>query len=300
MDTQHLTAFIAVAEHHSFTLAAQQLAIGQSAVSKRIAALEQHLGQILFDRLGRQVVLTEAGHALLPKAKAALHTINEALDTISAHSTHVRGPLRIATSHHIGIHRLPTVLKHFIKRFPEVHLSLSFLDSEQAVEAITQGVFDLAFVALAENILEDPIHPIQHQKVWQDELHFVCGKEHPLAQRNDRVGHNHPPVTLEAVSQYPAIMPGRQTQTTQLTQRIFQQAGQSLDITMTTNHLDAIHMLISLGLGWSVLPKSLVSETTNIIPLVEAPLKRHLGCIYPRNRTLTTAARAMLELLRQA
>lgn len=133
------------------------------------------------------------------------------------------------------------------------------------------------------------MHPLQHQVAWQDPLVFVCGRQHPLAQ-NKRF-------QLKRLSQYAAILPDHHTYTTQLVQRLFHQHDLSLDITMTTNHLDAIKMMISVGLGWSVLPRSLLSS--DIVELPEKyALNRTLGCIYRRGKTLKQAARAMLLMLR--
>ena len=78
MDTQALTAFLAVAESGSFSTAAERLFLTQPAVSKRIAQLEQQLGTRLFDRVGRRIRLTEAGEALLPRARQGLLDLEDA------------------------------------------------------------------------------------------------------------------------------------------------------------------------------------------------------------------------------
>ena len=104
-----------VAETGSFSLAAEKLHLTQPAVSKRVALLEEQLGTGLLDRIGRNISLTEAGQALLPHALAVQRELDAAQQSVRDLSGAVAGRLRIATSHHIGLHRLPPVLSAFSK-----------------------------------------------------------------------------------------------------------------------------------------------------------------------------------------
>ena len=104
MDTHALLAFIAVAETGSFSLAAERLNLTQPAVSKRVAALERHLGARLFDRIGRRVDTTEAGQALLPRAGKILREIAETERSLRDLDGSVGGRLAIGTSHHVYHH----------------------------------------------------------------------------------------------------------------------------------------------------------------------------------------------------
>lgn len=286
MDTQHLQAFVAIAETGSFSAAAERLYLTQPAVSKRIAILEEQLHCALFDRVGRQVSLTQAGLSLLPKAKNILQEVAAARRAIVDLSGEVRGKLSIATSHHIGLHRLPPYLRDFSHRYPEVKLDLHFLDSEQAYQEILQGRFELAVITLAQE--EDG--RIAADRIWQDELRFVVGKNHPLAQTTN--------MELADLTPYQAIMPDTNTYTTRLIKALFDHQQQPLDITMVTNHLDTIKMMVSIGLGWAVLPQSMIDQDLRVLQVKHPPLTRALGCIYHRQRSLNNAARAFLELLK--
>ena len=109
MDLANLNAFIAIAEAGSFSEAAERLHLTQPAVSKRIAGLEQQLDTRLFDRLGREVSLTEAGRALLPRAYQILYVLDDTRRALTNLNGEVSGRLTLATSHHIGLHRLPAL-----------------------------------------------------------------------------------------------------------------------------------------------------------------------------------------------
>ena len=132
MDIQSIQAFLSVSETGSFSRAADTLFLTQPAISKRIRSLEQSLGVALFDRIGKSVRLTEAGHALIPCCRRIVAEIAESERIISNLRTTTSGVLSIATSHHIGLHRLPPVLSEFSKAFPAVHIDIDFMDSEQA------------------------------------------------------------------------------------------------------------------------------------------------------------------------
>jgi len=140
MNLAHLQAFASVAQHASFSTAAEALHLTQPAVSKRIVALEQSLDTRLFDRTGRQVLLTEAGQVLLEHATRVLEELDAARRRIHDLSGNIRGRLVIATSHHVGLRRLPPVLQAFKHRFPEVRLELRFLESEEALAVVAARV----------------------------------------------------------------------------------------------------------------------------------------------------------------
>ena len=143
MDTQNLKAFLLVAETGSFSIAAQKLHLTQPAVSKRVAQLEEQLNVSLFDRIGRTISTTEAGQALLPHARAVQLELQAAEQSVRDLAGEVRGRLRLATSHHIGLHRLPPVLSFFSKAYPAVQLDIEFMDSEQAYDLTLRGEVEL-------------------------------------------------------------------------------------------------------------------------------------------------------------
>ena len=287
MDTQNLHAFVAVAETGSFSAAGQRLHLTQPAISKRIATLEQQLDTPLFDRVGRKISLTHAGVSLLPNARRILQEVADAERAIMDLQGEVRGQLSIATSHHIGLHRLPPTLRHFTERYPEVKLDLHFLDSEQAYHEVLQGRFDLGIVTLAPE--SDP--HIAEDIIWRDQLDFVVAHNHPLAE--------HDRMTLADLSPWQAILPDSGTYTTRLVQQLFDAEALSLDIGMVANHLDTLKMMVSIGLGWGVLPQTLSGDgLVQPLPLEDVVLTRHLGAIHHRQRSLNNAARVFLQFLK--
>ena len=285
MDTQNLKAFVLVAESGSFSQAAEKLHLTQPAVSKRIALLEEQLGSDLFDRIGRNITLTEAGHALLPHARSVQQELEAAQQSVRDLAGEVTGQLRLATSHHIGLHRLPPVLSAFSKTFPAVHIDIDFMDSEQAYELIMQGKAELAIVTLAP--AEEA--SVVTLPVWTDPLDFMVGIQHPLAQLSS--------LSLATLSEHAAIMPGLNTYTGQIVARLFNQHNLTLQVSMATNYLETIRMMASVGLGWTVLPRSMRDDTLATLHLGKTSIKRTLGIVYHRGRSLSRAASAFIDVV---
>ncbi len=148
MDISAYKAFIAVADLGTFSKAAESLFITQPAISKRIALLEDQLGSKLFDRIGKRVILNQAGKALLPIARRILQDMKESQRVIDNLNGQVSGDLSLVTSHHIGLRRLPDTLKRFAETYPQVRLDLAFMDSENACQEIEKGNFELGVVTL--------------------------------------------------------------------------------------------------------------------------------------------------------
>ena len=285
MDTQALTAFLAVAESGSFSTAAERLFLTQPAVSKRIAQLEQQLGTRLFDRVGRRIRLTEAGEALLPRARQVLLELEDMGRAISNLTGTVSGTLRIGTSHHIGLHRLPPVLRRFSREYPDVKLDIHFIDSEEAWEAVLHGDLEMGVVTLPPQ----PDPRLHSQAVWQDPLVFMAAPEHPLA-RLDRV-------TLETLTGYSAILPSPVTFTRRIVESLFEEQALTLNISMSTNYLETIHMMVSIGLGWSVLPETMLDDSVVRLNVDTALPVRRLGVVTHPGRSRSNAAGAFLDIL---
>ncbi|VAW74559.1 Transcriptional regulator, LysR family [hydrothermal vent metagenome] len=288
MDIASLKAFLAVADTGSFSLAAEHLFLTQPAISKRIATLENELEERLFDRIGRTVSLTEAGRALQPRARNILVEVDDSVRAISNLSGEVHGTLRFATSHHIGLHRLPPALKAFTQQYPDVQLDIRFMDSEAACQAVEHGELELAIVTLPP----EPSPNLSLDPVWSDPLGIVVSREHPLAGKRR--------ISLSALLAHPAILPATGTYTRQIAEQAFNKAGATLDVALSTNYLETIHMLVSVGIGWSLLPLTMLDGQVQHLKVQELQLKRTLGVVAHRERTLSNAACALQKLLHKA
>jgi len=285
MDLSSIQAFIAIAQATSFSRAAEQLHITQPAISKRIASLERQLDAKLFDRIGRNILLTEAGQILLPKAIRMMQELEEGKDQIRNLSGKVRGPLRMATSHHIGLHRLPPILRKFKRNYPGVALDLHFMDSEDACRLVVKGDLELGVVTLPNQVFPH----LQTTVIWDDPLVFVSNREHPLQQIKR--------IKLSELANHEAVLPGKETFTRDLIEQLFQSHGLNPQIALETNYLETLKMMASVGLGWSILPSVMLDHDLNQLNVPEVKPIRRLGIIQHHHRSLSNAATAMCNLL---
>ncbi len=287
MDTLLLEAFVKVAETGSFSLAAENLHLTQSAVSKRIALLEQQLNCKLFDRIARTVSMTEGGKELLPRARNILAELSLTRQVIADISGSVSGRLRLAISHHIGLRRLPPVLKRYMALFPKVSVDATFMDSERACQEILHGARELAVITLSRDV-----NPrVVTATIWPDPMSFVAAPEHPLALAGK--------TTLADLQNYPAVLPELNTWTGAIVRELFRSRGLNLTTSMATNYLETVKAMVATGLGWSVLPNHMIDDELKTINIPGIQLSRDLGYMHHREKTLSNAAGAFIELLQK-
>ncbi len=289
MDHHSLEAFLAVAETGSFSRAADRLFLTQPAVSKRIANLEDSLGTKLFDRIGREVYLTESGKLLVERAGRILEDIRDARLAVTQSAMSQVTQISVASSHHIGLHYLGPILRQLAERYPDAHLDLQFLESEQTIEAILKRDLELAFITLPDNLHRD----LTKERLWTDPLEFVVAPDHPLA---DKTG----AVRLNELVHFRAILPEENTTTFRLVQQTFQRHHLPLNRRLSVNYLETIRALVASGLGWSVLPSRLVDESVRVLKVEKVKLERHLGVILHAKRTPSRGALELLDIARSS
>ena len=318
MDISSLQAFIAVARDQSFSKASERLFITQPAVSKRVASLESELGVELFNRVARTVSLTEAGKQLLSRARDLVNQAEELQRYASNLNDDISGNLSISISHHIGLHRMPPVLREFNRRYPRVDLDIRFEDSDQAFNSVEQGDIEFGVITLPRIMPEK----ISGQTVWVDDLNVVVASDHELAQEAD--------VSIDTLAAHPCVLPSRNTETYQIMARQFDLAGLQMSPQMETNNLETLKMLVAAGIGWSVLPSTMLSTTpghvergiasatnklddhpadntrasnvdSDLLAIdIKLALTRNLGMVFHARRSLSNAAHALKTLIVEA
>jgi len=125
--------------------------------------------------------------------------------------------------------------------------------------------------------------------MWQDPLVFMVAADHPLAARRD--------CSLADLAAHSAILPGLNTYTGQIVKRLFAEHRLSLQVSMATNYLETIRMMSSVGLGWTVLPRTMLDPGLVALPLAGIEIGRTLGLVYHRSRSLSRAAQAFVAVL---
>ncbi|MFE6766169.1 LysR family transcriptional regulator [Streptomyces sp. NPDC057689] len=178
MEIRQLRHFMAVITHGSFTAAARAELIVQSALSTSVRNLERELGAELFDRTGRQVVLTEAGRALLPAARTVLAGTDAARDAVASVSGLATGRVRVGTIQTLTCVDLAAELAAFHGRWPGVQISLREATTPELVAGVRAGELDLAFLAPDAAALPEGLTAFA---TWHEDLVLITAPGHPLA-----------------------------------------------------------------------------------------------------------------------
>ena len=217
LDSRQLLAFSQLARIGSFTGAARALHLSQSAVSHSIKALEEAVGCRLFDRLGKKVVLTQAGEQLLHHAQKILGEMESARGSLGKLGKWGRGRLRLGASTTACQHIIPPVLREFKESFPEHAISLEPGDTRGMVGALLAQRIDLALALEPQHEPQLEFHPL-----FTDELAFIVGAQHPwaLAGRVER----------EEIPRQNYILYSKSSVTFRLVEEYFRREGMVLNV----------------------------------------------------------------------
>ncbi|MBY6410298.1 LysR family transcriptional regulator [Rhodococcus sp. BP-252] len=289
MELRHLEYFVAVADERNFTRAAGRLHIVQSAVSAAIKALERELGATLLDRNSKRVLLTDAGAALLPRARAVLEAARSAREVVDEVNGGLRGSLRIGIIGSITLYDLPKLLGHYHRRYPRVRLLTRAAPSgtQGLLEAVADGSLDLAFVSQPE---ERPAGVVLRSLAFSV-LDLVIPHEYVLD------GSNGASIADLAGLDFIDAPVGYGTRT--VIDRAFDHAGiqrrVSIEITDLATGVDYVRH----GLGVALLPRYILDAVIDlpVVPVVDADLTLALSVATSAVRPTTTAVEALLELV---
>jgi DNA-binding transcriptional LysR family regulator len=290
LDTRQLRAFVSLARRGSFTMAAKELHLSQSAVSHSMKALETDLGCRLFDRMSKKVLLTQAGEQLLQHADRILLEMSLARETISQLGKWGRGRLRIGASTTACQYILPEVLSDFKRSYPHAIIAVEPGDTRESIEMLHSNQIDLA-VTLEPKRDDD----LEFTPLFTDEMQFVMSPAHAWAQNGG--------VVRDEVPRQQYVLYNKKSFTFELVEEYFRAEDMVLNMVMEFGSMEAIKELVKLGLGVSILApwiarKELESGELVALPLGRRKLKRTWGLLHWRGRRLTLAEETFVSLCR--
>jgi len=248
MEIRQLRAFEAIAEAGTFTAGAGRVHITQAAISMQIRQLEIELGAPLFVRAPRRVLLTEAGEALLERARRILREHDAAVAEIAELAGAERGRLRVGSaSAMVSADPLPKILKALRERHPRADVTIVSGTSQELVRQILAGGLDMAFVSL-------PVEArgIQTEVLSRDELVAIASPRHKLAKQ--RV------VSVFTLAGEKLILGERGGNTRRLIDELFEEAGVQPTVAMELSRQAAIKRMVEADMGVGVIPLRSVRE----------------------------------------
>jgi DNA-binding transcriptional LysR family regulator len=264
LELRHLQALVCVAERASFTKAADDLSLTQSAVTRQIAALELETKARLFDRLGRQVVLTAAGVVLHEYAVEMLRLDSEAAHAVADVVVGAAGKLAVGASSTAAAYLLPSLLQEFRLVHPAVTLSVLTGPSQRVAEQVSINQVDVGLV------MDDPnLGGLTAIKLADYSIALIVYPDHALMRR----GQEHDSVSLEELARLPLILMQKGGGLRNSADIILRQAGPDLNISMELDNVEAIKKMTEAKLGVSLLPimsveNEIASGTLIALPVV--------------------------------
>ena len=261
-------------------------------MSHSIKALEESVGCRLFDRLGKKVVLTQAGEQLLPHAQKILGEMDTARSSLGKLGKWGRGRLRLGASTTACQHIIPPVLREFKERFPDHAISLEPGDSRGMVGALLEHRIDLAL-----SLEPHPEPQLEFHPLFTDELSFIVGAQHSWAQAGR--------VERGEIPRQNYILYSKSSVTFRLVEEYFRREEMGLNAVIEVGSMEATKELVKLGLGVSVLApwiarKELDERSLVSLPLGRRKLQRNWGILHWRGKTLTLAEETFLRLCETA
>ncbi len=290
MDTRLLRVFCAVAESGSLVVAAGKVHLTPSAISHSLKSLETDLGCRLFERVGKRMVLNQAGEQLLSQIQGPLSALDTAAEAIKRLGKWGHTRLRVAASATACQHILPQVIRELKKNDGAIELRIESGDTPRVIELLRANKVDLALTIAPENT-----NGLEIRSVFRDELMFVFSTSHPWADGR--------PITRDEIRAQQFIIYQRSSVTAQVIDEHFRQLEIVPSVAMEVDSIGAIVELLKLNLGVSVLAPwtvehELIRKTLKMRPLGAKPLRRQWSAVSLATRRMTLAEENFCRICR--
>jgi LysR family hydrogen peroxide-inducible transcriptional activator len=286
MEIHQLRYFVAVADEGSFSRAAAKVRVAQPSLSQQIQKLEAEMGQPLFDRLPRSVVLTEAGRCFIDYARQILATIGDARRCVEELKGKVGGALAVGAIPTIAPYVLPGLIGKFQKRYPEVTLEIVEDVTDGVAQRVEAGELDVAFASTCH---QGPT--IQRQSLGKEPLLTLVSKRHPLAKKTQ--------VTLDDLKSQRFLLLHEMHCLSRQVNQLLAASRLRPDLALAGSQLGTIANMVAAGIGVSIVPQMMVKH--QVIPgCVSLPFappvpERELNLLYNPLRFQSKAAAAFRQ-----
>jgi DNA-binding transcriptional LysR family regulator len=291
MEYRDISTFNVVANTLSFNRAARVLHTAQSTISTRVAALEEELGVRLFDRIGRKVLLTEAGQRLRERAQRILELEKETREWVSGASASA-GAVTLRVPESLCVHRLTGVIRRFREQAPCVRLGLITCALDGLAVELRQGTADLAFV-YADSI---NARDLRVEFLGSEPLVLAAAPRHALAQQTAV-----DPTSLAGV---PLLLSTADCSYRRMLETLLAEHDVKPGIGIEFSSVAALKRSLEQGLGAAILPAIAIQEEIrrkSVVPLpwTGDPLETGILMIWHREKWLSPNLKALMELVRE-
>ncbi len=285
MDLHGLEVFRAIATEKSFSRAGRRLSRTQPAISLALKKLEGELGEILVDRLGKDVRLTDAGQLVLDFARRFENLRQELLTAMAERRDNAAGRLTIGANESTTLYLLPH-LARYRRRYPRVRVQVRRSLSSRIPAELVDGDLELGVISYAP---ED--ERLTSRVIYRDHLAFIVSPQHSLSRRKQV---SIADLGMEIFIAHNVVSPYRD-----VVERAFEQMRVPLNRDVEMPTIETIRKLVQQNEGVAFLPRMCVEEELAAgllreVKVKELQVERKIHLVYPSHRTLSHAARAFL------
>jgi DNA-binding transcriptional LysR family regulator len=290
MHLETMQVFCDLVDSGSFSAAASQNFITQSAVSQQVRALEARFDQPLIERTKGHVQPTPAGQLLYQVSKEITARYRELREQLQSFGSVVTGSVRLATVHSVGLYELSEPLKKFLKAYPQVNVHLEYSRSNKIVDDVLSGRVDLGIVAFPTRRPQIAIIPFR-----EDRLVLVCATHHPLARRRS--------VALNELEGQMFVGYERDIPTRRAIDRLLRRKNVTVRYVVELDNIETIKRVVEIGAGVALVPEPAVkqevkSRTLSALQITDEQLVRPVGIIHRQGRHFSPAVERFIAELR--
>ncbi len=286
MEIHQLRYFLAVAQAGNFSRAAESCHVAQPSLSQQILKLEKDLGEQLFERKARSVLLTPAGEVFRARAERVLHELHEARREVRDLRGDPRGQVDLAALPTIAPYLLPRIIRGFARRCPEVSTIVHEETTDRALRALENHEIDLAFVSLP---IESP--RVEVRPLFREELLLVLPKRHPLLRKRVVTGADLEPEKF-------IFMADTHCLGTQSLQFCYAK-GFTPQISCRSAQMETVQALVAAGVGISLAPAMARESSARVSyrSLGRPKPTRTIALVWNKRRHLSCAATELREFI---
>ncbi|HXW84405.1 MAG TPA: LysR substrate-binding domain-containing protein [Candidatus Binataceae bacterium] len=289
MHIETLKVFCDIIESGSFSYAASQNFVTQSAVSQQVRSLEEKYDCRLIERGRAGVKPTPAGQILYTASKEIVRRFMELENRLREIGSVIAGSIRVGTVYSVGLHELPPYLTEFLRNYPAVNVHLEYLRSNKIYEDLIEGKIDLGVVAYPAKRSQIVSIAFRH-----DELVLVVPPDNALAKHNK--------INVGQLAGQKFVGYERDIATRKASDRILREHGVKPQYVIEFDNIETIKRAVEIGLGCAIVPRMTVENevqrgSLKMLEFSEGSFMRPLAIIYKRGRELSPAVRKFIEVL---
>lgn len=288
MDFHQLYVFAKVVEHRSFSKAAEDIFLSQSTVSSHISSLEKMLNVHLFDRVGREIILTPQGERLYYWAQQILLLKDQAMLDLNQEMTAFRGKIRVAVSSVPGQFILPKLVKQFRAEYPQVTFHIKQSSSKLVAEKVINGFVDFGILG---------------ERYENERLHYIPLLKEKLVLITSTQTNIHSPIQLKDIINFPIIMRNVGSGTNSMLERFLKKhhiAKDKLNIIAYTDDGQSLIQYVIQNIGISIISEIAAkdyadNQLLNMYDIPEFNDERYFYLVYNKQKTLPLISQTFIE-----